>query len=55
MSEPFSEWECMPGIAPGLIESMDAAGCESGVHVPDGEARDSSDESRQFTSLPNAA
>lgn len=22
----FSEWECMPGSAPGLIESMDAAG-----------------------------
>jgi len=26
MREAFSEWECMPGSAPGLIESMDAAG-----------------------------
>lgn len=26
MRETFSEWECMPGSAPGIIESMDAAG-----------------------------
>lgn len=31
MRETFSEWECMPGTAPGLIESMDAAGFVTGV------------------------
>lgn len=31
MRETFSEWECMPGSASGLIESMDAAGFDAGV------------------------
>lgn len=34
MRETFSEWECMPGSAPGLIESMDAAGIAAGVDLP---------------------
>jgi len=31
MRETFSEWECAPGSAPGLIESMDAAGFAASV------------------------
>lgn len=31
MRTTSSEWECIPGSAPGLIESMDAAGFEAGV------------------------
>jgi hypothetical protein len=34
MRTTSSEWECIPGSAPGLIESMDAAGFEAGVHPP---------------------
>lgn len=40
MRETFSEWECVPGSAPGLIESMDAAGFVAGVDPPQGNADD---------------
>jgi hypothetical protein len=36
MRETFSEWECMSGSAPGLIESMDAAGFSANVDPPQG-------------------
>ena len=34
MRDTFSEWECMPGSAAGLIESMDAAGFDAVVDSP---------------------
>jgi hypothetical protein len=37
MRESFSEWECTPGSAPGLIESMDAAGFTASVPAQDEE------------------
>lgn len=40
MRETFSEWECVPGSAPGLIESMDAAGFVAGVDSPQGDVED---------------
>lgn len=34
MRETFSEWDCMPGSAPGWIESMDAAGVAVDIDTP---------------------